>query len=196
MSDNFSITESVITFEDLLEKIPSAAINQRQYSLSIKDNTTFDSAQYQLKSITSLPSYYNEVEQLKTSAATSIESNEESDEYCITTQIINSCINTDSNHLEIIPVTSRLHLTYLVNDLGYIAGPNGTSNNDTDYTSDKEYDHDQSFNNILQIDTDDFCDVCKSPQTVSKECTADESGYIHSINPKMLTIPVKDGGNI
>ena len=185
MSDNLSITDSVITVEHLLEKIPNAANNQR----------TFDSAHYQLKSTTSLPSYYNEVEQLKTSAATSIESNEESDEYCVTTQIIDSCINTDSNHLEIIPVTSRLHHTYLVNDMGYIADRNGISNNnDADYISDKEYDHDQSFNNILQIDIEDFCDVCNSPQTVSKECTA--CGYIHSINPKVLTIPVKEDGNI
>ena len=175
MSDNLSITESVITVEHSLEKIPNAANNER----------TFDRAHYQLKSTTSLPSYYNEVDQLKTSAATSIESNEEYNETRTTTQIINSCINTDSNVLEIIPVKSQLPHIYLVNDVGYIADPNSTSNNDTDYIP-KEYDHDHSLNNVLQLDTEDFCDVCNSPQTVSKEFIADKSGYIHSLHPKLL----------
>ena len=193
MSDNFSITESVITVEHcLLEKIPNAAINQRGYSLSVKDNTTFNSAPCQLELTTSLPSYYIEMKQLKNSDATSIESNKDNDEYCASAQIINSCINTDSNYLEIIPVTSQLPHASLGNDSGYIADPNNTYNNDTDYITEEEYDHDQSFDNILQIDMEDFFDIGNSPQTISKEWTADESGYIHSLNPKVSTIAIKD----
>ena len=92
-----------------------------------KNNTTFDSTSYQLESTISLPSYYNEVKQL-TSDASTIESNEDNDEYCASAQKINSCINTDSNHIEIISVTSQLPHTYLVNNVEYIADSNGTSN--------------------------------------------------------------------
>ena len=189
MSDNFSVTESVITVEHLLKKVPNAANNERGYSLNVKDNATFDSAPCQLESTTSLPSYYIEMKQFKSSDATSIESNEDNDEYCASTQIINSCINTDSNHLEIIPVTSQLPHAYLVNDAGYIPDPNNTSNNDTDYIPDEEYDHDQSFNNILQIDIEDFFDIGNSPQTDSKEFTEDEG-------PKVSTFAIKDDSYI
>ena len=103
--------------------------DQRCYSLSVKDNTTFDSTFYQLESTVSLPSYYNEVKQL-TSDASSIESNEDNEEYCASAQKINSCINTDSNHIEIIPVTSRFPYTCLVNNAEYIADSNCTSNYD------------------------------------------------------------------
>ena len=198
MSDNFSITESVITVEhSLLKTIPNATINQRVYSLSVEDNTTFDSATCQLESTTSMPLYYSEMKQLKSGDATSIESNEDNNEYCKSTQIINSSINTDSNHLEIIPVTSQLPRAYLVNDTEYIADPNYTSNNkDTDYITEKEYNHDQSFDGILQIDIEDLLDIGNSPQTISKECTADENGYIHSVSPKVSTIAINNDGYI
>ena len=51
----------------------------------------------------------------------------------MSSQLIDTCVISDHNHLELIPVTSQFPHSYLVNDAGYIADSNGISNIDADY---------------------------------------------------------------
>ena len=199
--DNLSVNESVVTVEHLLERIPCTTINQRQNSLSAKDDTITDNALNQLESAILLPTYDNEMKQLETNDNINIVSNEDSNESCASSQIFSSCIIADSYHVEVIPVISQFPHTSLVNDVGCIADPNGTSKIDTDYIAKEEYDLDYSFKKVLQIDIEDFSDhdVHNTPQTISissKECASDDNGYIHSLSTKVSTIAVEDDNYI
>ena len=57
----------------------------------------------------------------------------------------------------------------------------------------------KKFNNVIQKNMKDFCDVHNSPQAISissKECTPCDSDYIYSLSTKVLATAVKDDSYI
>ena len=57
----------------------------------------------------------------------------------------------------------------------------------------------KKFDNVIEINMKDFCDVHNSSQTISissKECIPCDNGYIHSLSTKVLATAVEDDSYI
>ena len=139
MLDIISISESIITIEQILDTKQITTINEEQCPSPIQDNIKLNNVSPEMLSTNSPPSFDGsitktnslEITQLSTTSShhgvNSITSNEES---CASPQATNSHINSvfENNNSDIITMATPFPLSHSVNEAGYLETTNGFDN--------------------------------------------------------------------
>ena len=187
MLDLISISDSIITIEQVLDTKQFTTINEKQCPLPIQENIKLDNVFPEMESTTSPPSFddtitttctFNslKITQLSTTSShhgtNSITSNEE---LCASPQATISHINNmfDNNDSDIITMATPFPLTHSVNEAGYLETTNG-------------FDNTTSINNYIPKEKHDIAFDNNNSEVISMATPfphpVNEAGYLAATN--------------